>query len=159
MQKQKPVRMPVWMKPLVVLVLLGLIIFLFIRANQVNQQYLALAAVTPKPSLAPPSLAFRQLDPLFRFGSVGPEVIALQQRLSELGYYTSDIDGKYYEGTQAAVKSFQEQNGLAADGIAGEQTLQKLNSPDAQPYRLPVSTQTPDTTPEGNYISPGPDGN
>ena len=139
-----------------VLVLLGLIIFLFSRANLVHQQYLALAAVTPMPSLTPPNLAFRQLDPLFRFGSVGPDVIALQQRLSELGYYASDIDGKYYEGTQAAVKTFQEQHDLAADGIAGVLTLQKLNSPDAQPYRPPVSTPTPYTAPEGTYTSPNP---
>lgn len=156
MQKQKPARRPDWRKLLVVLVLLGLIIFLFSRANLVHQQYLALAAVTPKPSLTPPNLAFRQLDPLFRFGSVGPDVIALQQRLSELGYYASDIDGKYYEGTQAAVKAFQEQHDLAADGIAGELTLQELNSPDAQPYMPPVSTPTPDTAPEGTYTSPNP---
>lgn len=37
-----------------------------------------------------------------------------------------DIDGVYGEGTKAAVKKFQEKNGLVADGWAGEKTVEAL---------------------------------
>ena len=60
------------------------------------------------------------------FGSRGEEVVMIQQRLSELGYYTGSIDGIYGSATKAAVTAFQKDNGLAADGIAGQKTLTAL---------------------------------
>lgn len=141
---------------LLVLALVVLIAVLLVRAGQVRREYAALLQVTPVPTMAPPTLAYRQLAPMYRFGSVGPEVIALQERLTQLGYYSAEIDGKYYEGTQAAVKAFQLQHGLDADGIAGEITLKALNSADAQPYRVPEATMTPPPAPEGAYTTPKP---
>lgn len=146
-----------WLAALAVaLLLLG--VFLLVRTSQINREYDILAQTTPVPSQAPPDLAFRQLAPLYRYGSVGPEVIALQQRLSDLGYYSSEIDGKYYEGTQAAVKAFQLQHGLDADGIAGEITLKLLDSPDAEHYSpeaQPSASAAPNV-PEGSYVTPAP---
>ena len=70
--------------------------------------------------------------PVLRIGSTGADVSDLQARLSELGYYTGAIDGRYAVGTQAAVSEFQSRNGLAADGIAGRQTQDLLYSSAAQ---------------------------
>ncbi len=65
--------------------------------------------------------------------SKGENVLQLQQRLAELGYYSGDPDGKYGSQTQSAVRSFQRRNGLSADGIAGPLTLTALYSGDAVP--------------------------
>ena len=65
--------------------------------------------------------------PVLRVGSTGSDVSDLQARLTELGYYTGTIDGKYSTGTQSAVTEFQSRNGLTADGTAGASTLKKLN--------------------------------
>lgn len=146
---------------LVILALLALallIAFFLIRGRQLDQAYQKLAATTPVPTQAPPDLDFRQLAPLYRVGSVGPEVMELQRRLRDLGYYTAEVDGKYYEGTQAAVKAFQAQHGLEADGIAGELTLNQLASPDAQHYQPPAQpTQTTaPSQPADSYVTPAP---
>lgn len=133
-------------------------VFFLVRMGQVNRAYDALAQTTPVPTQAPPMLAFRELAPLYRYGSVGPEVIALQERLKELGYYQSEVDGKYYDGTQAAVKVFQMQHGLDADGIAGEKTLAVLRSDQAKPYQPPAeATASPGPSPtnqDGSYNRP-----
>ena len=155
MAQRRQRRTPAWMVWLAA-ALAVLAIFFFVRAGQVNQDYERLAATTPQPSPSPPPLAFRALAPLYRYGSIGPEVIALQERLYALGYYTAEIDGKYYEGTQAAVKAFQAQHGLDADGIAGEITLRVLSGPDAQPYKAPEATATPSMAPGGSYTTPAP---
>lgn len=61
-----------------------------------------------------------------RRGSTGPEVTALQQRLTELGFDPNGIDGHFGPGTEAAVKAFQQAHGLAADGIVGPITRAAL---------------------------------
>ena len=53
-------------------------------------------------------------------------VLTLQHRLSELGYYSGVLHGKYDDATTHAVKAYQEDNGIAADGICYPETLQKL---------------------------------
>ena len=66
------------------------------------------------------------VDALSKMGSTGAEVKAIQQTLKERGLYNGSIDGIYGSQTQAAVKKFQKQQGLAVDGIAGPQTLKRL---------------------------------
>lgn len=63
---------------------------------------------------------------LSRLGSRGSEVEAVQQALKDRGLYNGSVDGIYGSGTESAVKKFQKQQGLTADGIAGPQTLKKL---------------------------------
>ena len=67
----------------------------------------------------------RQASPanaLSKYGSTGDEVVAVQTKLRELGYYKGNIDGIYGSGTKSAVTNFQKANGLSADGIAGSKT-------------------------------------
>jgi hypothetical protein len=59
-------------------------------------------------------------------GSTGPEVTALQQRLTELGFDPNGIDGQFGPGTEAAVRAFQQANGLVVDGIVGPATRAAL---------------------------------
>lgn len=59
-------------------------------------------------------------------GSSGPDVTRLQQRLKEQGFDPGAIDGQFGPGTEAALIAFQKSEGLAADGIAGPQTLARL---------------------------------
>ena len=57
---------------------------------------------------------------LSKYGSRG------QTKLKRWGYYDGNIDGIYGSGTLAAVKKFQQKNGLTVDGIAGTKTLQAM---------------------------------
>ncbi|MDO4741630.1 MAG: peptidoglycan-binding domain-containing protein [Eubacteriales bacterium] len=77
--------------------------------------------ITPTPAPTPEP----KYDPL-RKGDEGPEVVTLQQALAELGYLNGAADGNFGTGTQTAVKNFQKDNGLDADGIAGRMTLEAL---------------------------------
>lgn len=63
---------------------------------------------------------------LSKYGSRGEEVKKIQTVLASKGYYKGSIDGIFGSGTLNAVKSFQKDNGLSADGIVGEKTLKAL---------------------------------
>lgn len=58
---------------------------------------------------------------ILKLGSVGNEVKAIQEKLN------LKIDGIFGSITEEAVKDFQRTNGLEVDGIAGADTLSKLN--------------------------------
>ncbi len=66
---------------------------------------------------------------LSRYGSRGQEVINIQTRLKNWGYYKGVVDGIYGYQTYTAVKLFQSKNGLVADGIAGSKTLAAIGLP------------------------------
>lgn len=63
--------------------------------------------------------------PAIRYGSRGNYVKIAQYYLNIYGY-DLDADGIFGSGTQAAVRKFQTDNGLTADGIVGRQTWTKL---------------------------------
>ena len=54
------------------------------------------------------------------------EILNVQRRLSELGFYTGEIDGINGSRTKIAVKNFQSKAGLTPDGIIGPKTLSAL---------------------------------
>ncbi len=62
----------------------------------------------------------------YTLGSRGEEVKKLQQALNDNGYPVA-VDGIYGVNTKNAVMEFQRNNGLKVDGIAGSETLKKLN--------------------------------
>lgn len=63
---------------------------------------------------------------LSQYGSSGDEVKQIQTKLRDWGYYKGNVDGIYGSQTYEAVKTFQRNNGLTADGIAGSKTLAAL---------------------------------
>ena len=65
----------------------------------------------------------------YKKGSSGETVKKLQQRLSDWGYYSGSVDGIYGSATEAAVKKFQQKNGLTPDGVAGPATLAAIGLP------------------------------
>ena len=64
-------------------------------------------------------------------GSSGPDVLDLQYRLSDLGYYEGEPNGAYDTQTISAVKHLQDDLGLADNGIASESLLQVIYSESA----------------------------
>ena len=67
-----------------------------------------------------------ELFALSKYGSRGEEVRTIQTKLKRWGYYNGSVDGIYGSQTLAAVKKFQQKNGLTVDGIAGTKTLQAM---------------------------------
>lgn len=61
-------------------------------------------------------------------GSVGDQVKALQQYLNGLGYDVGKLDSIYGPKVEAAVKQFQLDNGLKADGIFGPKSVGKAQA-------------------------------
>lgn len=96
--------------------------------------------VTPTPTPVP-QVSYSTL----RKGDEGVDVVSMQLALTELGYLSGAADGNFGTGTQNAVKKFQQDNGLDADGIAGKLTLEAL-------YAKSSVTPIPDTTPA---VQPG----
>lgn len=62
----------------------------------------------------------------YRQGSQGQEVREIQQRLKDWGYFDGTVDGIFGSQTRNAVIRFQRANGLSADGIVGNSTLEQL---------------------------------
>lgn len=63
---------------------------------------------------------------VIQHGAVGDDVIELQARLQYLGFYNGNIDGVFGWGTYWALRNFQYEFGMEIDGLAGEETKNKL---------------------------------
>jgi peptidoglycan hydrolase-like protein with peptidoglycan-binding domain len=79
-------------------------------------------------------------------GNAGEIVVTLQNLLVEKGYIDRDyVDGDFGPGTEAAVKQFQTDNSLTADGIVGPATWQVLCSTAVPPSdEIPRMMSCPD---------------
>ncbi len=113
------------------------------------------ATPTPVPTVT--ATAFTSL----KNGAQGDAVRELQRQLKRLGFYSGNIDGDYGKGTEAAVKRFQDQYGLTADGVAGARTLSALAM--ANDTARPTYSPTPRPTAapnynEDTYLQPGDSG-
>lgn len=82
------------------------------------------APAVPDASAAPE--AELPVRPILQMGSQGESVRQLQSMLLLLGFYTGSVDGLYGASTAIAVADFQEEAGLAPDGIMGQATWNKL---------------------------------
>lgn len=52
--------------------------------------------------------------------------IAAQKKLQELGYYDGELDGSFGQKSKTALKEFQKDNGLEADGKLGPKSKKAL---------------------------------
>lgn len=97
---------------------------------------LANATVTPSPTSG--------FTRTLKKGVSGNDVKKVQQRLTDLMYYTGPVNGSYQGKTVTAVKKFQKQNGLPADGSVGIDTWNALFNGGAVP---PDATACPTAEP------------
>jgi peptidoglycan hydrolase-like protein with peptidoglycan-binding domain len=88
--------------------------------------------VPPTTTTAPPDPA---ADGTLELGEGGPAVLALQQRLVDLGYWLGSADGNYGQLTRQAVMAFQKAEGLGRDGVAGPVTQGQLAAAGRQSSR------------------------
>ena len=73
-------------------------------------------------------------------------IMAVQIALEKRGIDVGKVDGIFGAGTRAAVRTFQEKNGITADGLPGPQTIAKLLEGTAE---TPANTtETPANTTE-----------
>lgn len=63
---------------------------------------------------------------LLQTGSQGEEVVRVQQRLFDLGYYFYKPDGSYEAGTRTAVIAYKTAAGILGDSSIGGETLDAL---------------------------------
>jgi len=75
----------------------------------------------PAPAVAVPTATLKP-------GDQGDDVKVLQRALAHLGYSPGTIDGDYGPSTTRAVSSFQQAQGLTADGVLGPETLSALGT-------------------------------
>lgn len=87
-----------------------------------------------------------------RRGYTGDDVITVQQRLKELGYYTGSIDGVYGSGSIAAATAFQKNNGLKVDGLTGQSTYAALFSSSAVAAGSSGSSSSGSSSSSGAYV-------
>ena len=86
-------------------------------------------------------------------GNVSYEVMQLQTRLQELGYYEKTIVNNFGSGTYSAVRNFQSQNGLKVNGVASAETQQLLYSDAAKAYMKQARTTTTKTNSNSDATS------
>ena len=87
----------------------------------------------------PPALGRQQLTEK----STGPEVYWVQRTLKDLGYYDTKCTGKFLKKTVKAVKAFQQDHGLRANGGVTQETVDKMaeaakNLSQKQPEAVPT---------------------
>lgn len=120
------------------------------------------ATTAPAPATQPPTASPAPTSSALRLGSTGDRVRSVQSRLKALGYLTGTVDGDFGEATERALKAFQRRNNLTADGIVGQATIAKLNSPNAlRPQPTASPTPRPTATPRINtnmYLRVGSSG-
>ncbi len=116
----------------------------------------AKATAEPTPTAAPSASATASpaptvpVDPnegkvrtLFK-NRYGSDVEALQDALTELGFFTSRVDGQFGVRTERALKKYQKARGLEVDGVLGAETRRALAE---DGYEIPA--WYPDVYPDG----------
>ncbi|WP_052947657.1 peptidoglycan-binding domain-containing protein [Aneurinibacillus tyrosinisolvens] len=68
----------------------------------------------------------KAVSPILRKGDRGEAVKQLQENLAAAGFSPGAIDGIFGNATENAVKQFQQDHQLVADGIVGQKTWSAL---------------------------------
>ena len=93
--------------------------------------------------------------PIAQRGDKNDTVMAAQERLKELGYFTGTATGYFGTVTQSAIRAFQKANDLTVTGTLNKETQSKLNSKNAvaKATATPKPTATPTATPAKNVVA------
>ena len=92
---------------------------------------------------------------VMEFGNSGDDVLMLQERLNQLGYYDEKLNGYYGASTVEAIETFQDVNGIDPSGKVASDTFDLIFSYDAiskdgpRPIEFtdePRETPTPEMT-------------
>lgn len=102
----------------------------------------ASATVSPAPTV-PVDPNEGKVRTLFK-NRYGSDVEALQDALTELGFFTSRVDGQFGVRTERALKKYQKARGLEVDGVLGAETRRALAE---DGYEIPA--WYPDVYPDG----------
>lgn len=84
-----------------------------------------------------------------KYGDSGKLVKQLQQRITDLGYYTGPISGSFQGNTRNAIKKIQKQNAMTENGVVDEATWNLIFNdvtivlPNATPKPTPEPTPVP----------------
>ena len=119
-------------------------------AGEKTQELLYAKADGSSGSSSGSSSASSGLTRTLRRGYTGSDVVTVQTRLKELGYYTGSIDGVYGSGSIAAATAFQKNNGLKVDGLTGQSTYAALFSSSAVAAGASSSSGSSGTT--GTFV-------
>jgi hypothetical protein len=106
------------------------------------------STVTSRPTVA-------GARPTLQIGSRGTPVVQLQQLLNQYGANIAQ-DGIFGPQTQAAVRAFQQANGLTVDGIVGPETWSALLSGHAKPISHAAPAPTPPARPSPSRLATVP---
>ncbi len=110
----------------------GFVLSSFVTVNIETEEATVPAQSVPVAMLHNDNFVDNTFPGLLRQGSDNkPCVIRLQRALVSLGYLDGMADGLFGGGTHAAVRDFQFGNGLADDGMVGEETWNLLFSGEA----------------------------
>ena len=107
-----------------------------------SQSFGNLGGQQPQTAQAPQS----NLSGTFRQGMKGDDVKQLQEMLNSKGAQL-EVDGKFGNKTAEAIRQFQEQQGIKVDGVAGKDTLGRLQGGAAPADGKPTETKPGETKP------------
>jgi len=116
------------------------------KTGYVSPEYVSLTPGSETAAPQPTVTSAPAQSSVLKKGDRGDAVTALQEKLIALGYLSGKADGIFGSSTSSAVKAFQRDHGLTADGDAGASTLAALESALATPVPTPVPTATPAPT-------------
>ncbi len=80
-----------------------------------------------------PNDVYQPLGSRMIFPQRGPDIRELQERLTEMGYYTEEINGRLDAATLSALERFQSDRGLSERGYVGRSTLEELQQREEPP--------------------------
>ena len=84
------------------------------------------ASATPAAKASPTASPSPKPRTTLKLGDRGPKVLALQQRLTDLGYWLGKPDGNFGSLTKQAVYALQKAAGISRDGVIGPKTAKAL---------------------------------
>ena len=107
-------------------------------------------------SVSGPSTTPDPATVLLNKGSSGEIVRQLQENLHTLGFYDGVISGNYGNLTKEAVRQFQKEHDLTADGVAGPRTLAKVAEEIAKKNGATGGTSQSTPAPDAGTQTPAP---